>query len=181
IFNINVSIIQAGSQIFGVSPTNPAFGELVASIVAWNLIGYIVGALILGPMSDRVGRRNMLMITMLITGIGSLFNALVFDYTSYLVARFVTGFGIGADLAVVNTYVGEVAPTGSRARHTSWIFVFSAIGAFLGIWIGLLLTTPPAPFPYGLPFALGASGWFAANGWRLVFGIGPSWRPPPCS
>ncbi|MFP3401587.1 MAG: MFS transporter [Nitrososphaeria archaeon] len=172
IFNINVSIIQAGSQIFGISPTNPVFGEMVASIVAWNLVGYIVGALILGPTSDRVGRRNMLMITMLITGMGSLFNALAFNYTSYLIARFVTGFGIGADLAVVNTYVSEVAPTSSRARYTSWIFVFSSIGAFLGVWLGLLFTTPPARFPYGLPFALGASGWFARNGWRLVFGIG---------
>ncbi|MGB9733888.1 MAG: MFS transporter [Conexivisphaera sp.] len=172
IFNINVSIIQAGSQIFGVSPTNPVFGEMVAAVVAWNLIGYIVGALILGPMSDRIGRRNMLMITMLITGVGSLLNAFAFNYTSYLAARLLTGFGIGADLAVVNTYVGEVAPTSSRARHTSWIFVFSAVGAFLGIWIGLLLTTPAAPFPYGLPFALGGSGWFAVDGWRLVFGIG---------
>jgi MFS family permease len=57
IFNINVSIIQAGSQIFGISPTNPVFGEMVASVVAWNLVGYIVGALILGPTSDRIGRR----------------------------------------------------------------------------------------------------------------------------
>ncbi len=172
IFNINVSIIQAGAQIFGVKPTNPVFGEMVASVVAWNLVGYIVGALILGPMSDRLGRRNMLMVTMLLTGIGSLLNAFAFNYTSYLAARMLTGFGIGADLAVVNTYVGEVAPTSSRAKYTSWIFVFSGVGAFLGIWVGLLLTTPPAPFPYGLPFALGSTGWFAENGWRAVFGIG---------
>ncbi len=52
------------------------------------------------------------------------------------------------------------------------IFIMSSLGAFLGIWLGLLLTTPAAPFPGGLPFALAtvnitAHGpQFAGTGWR---------------
>lgn len=106
-----------------------------------------MGSLLLSPLSDRIGRRNMLMITMAITGLGSLYNAFVNDYPNFLLARTITGIGVGADLAVVNTYIGEVAPLNGRAKYTSFVFLFSTLGAGLGLWLGLLLTTPPAPFP----------------------------------
>jgi Sugar (and other) transporter. len=114
----------------------------------------------------------MLMITMAITGLGSLYNALVNDYLNFVIARTITGIGVGADLAIVNTYIGEVAPSNGRAKYTSFVFLFSTIGAGLGLWLGLLLTTPPAPFPLGLPVALGGSGFLATNGWRVMYGIG---------
>lgn len=114
----------------------------------------------------------MLMITMAITGLGSLYNALSNDYLNFVSARIATGVGVGADLAIVNTYIGEVAPLNGRAKYTSFVFLFSTLGAGLGLWLGLLLTTPPAPFPLGLPFALGGSGFLAVNGWRVMYGIG---------
>ena len=83
--------------------------------VLLNLAGYVVGTLFLSPLADRYGRRNMLMATMALTGLGSLYNALAPDYTHFVIARVITGFGIGADLAIVNTFVGEVAPRRSRA------------------------------------------------------------------
>ncbi len=66
--------------------------------------------------------------------------------------------------------INEVAPSAGRARYTSLIFIMSSLGAFFGIWLGLILTTPPAPFPFGLPFAL-APG-FQGSGWRFMYGIG---------
>jgi MFS family permease len=44
------------------------------------------------------------------------------------------------------------------------------LGAFFGIWLGLLLTTPATPWPLGLPFALAGPGF--ENGWRWMYGIG---------
>ena len=51
-------------------------------------------------------------------------------------ADLLTGIGIGADLAIVNTYINEVAPRRSRSRYTSVIFTMSALGVFAGIWLG---------------------------------------------
>jgi MFS family permease len=82
----------------------------------------------------------------------------------------VTGIGVGADLAIVNTYVGEVAPRRNRARWISVIFIMSALGSLLGIWLGLFLTTPSAPWPHGLPFAQAGPGF--TDGWRWMYAVG---------
>ncbi|MGH9103713.1 MAG: MFS transporter [Acidimicrobiales bacterium] len=169
IFDINVSFIQTCVAIkSGCTPAN-AFNALKVPVVL-NLAGYVVGTLTLSPISDRIGRRNMLLITMLITGLGSLYNAFAPDYTNFIVARIITGIGVGADLAVVNTYINEVAPRRGRAKFTSLIFVMSALGAFVGVWLGLFFTTASGPWPTGLPGALAGPSF--SDGWRWMYGIG---------
>ncbi|HEU0028723.1 MAG TPA: MFS transporter [Ktedonobacterales bacterium] len=188
IFDINVSFIQTCTQIVpkclagpppGATSLPPGFFEASAVVglpVLWNLIGYVIGALILSPLADRFGRRDMLMVTLLITGLGSLFTAFTSDYTTFIIARTLTGIGIGADLAIVNTYVNEVAPRRSRAKYTALIFTMSGVGAFIAIWLGLILMTPPAPFPLGLNFAQAVvdpkTGVFTGDGWRIMYIIG---------
>ena len=190
IFDINVSFIQTCTQIVtgclpGPPPglTSAPPGLVLASDklglpVLLNLVGYVIGALILSPLADRFGRRDILLITLVITGIGSLFTAFVQDYTTFIIARIITGIGVGADLALVAVYINEVAPSNGRAKYTSLIFIMSSLGAFLGIWLGLWLTTPAANFPLGLPFAqatvqiVNKLPQFAGSGWRWMYGIG---------
>src|SRR5437660_10284771 len=110
IFDITVSFIQSCTQLVsGCSPVNSA--NYLGLPVELNLAGYVVGALILAPLADRFGRRDMLLFTLLLTGIGSLYNAFVGDYTNFVIARTITGIGIRADLALVNTYIDKVAPS----------------------------------------------------------------------
>lgn len=169
IFNMNVSFIETCSAIVpGCTPVTAS--HYIGLPVLLNLLGYVVGTLVLSPVSDRVGRRSMLLITMGITGLGSLWTAFAVHYAIYTRARAVTGVGIGADLAIVNTYISEVAPANGRARYTSLIFILSTLGAFLGIWLGLELTTPATPFPAGLPIAI--AGPHFLDGWRWMYGIG---------
>ncbi len=189
IFDINVSFIQTCTQIVekclpglppGVKATPPGFvlaSDKVGLPVLLNLVGYVIGALILSPLADRFGRRDILLATLVITGLGSLFNAFVQDYPTFIIARTITGIGVGADLALVATYINEVAPSNGRAKYTSLIFIMSSLGAFLGVWLGLWLTTPKADFPEGLPFALATfnpavSPVFGGDGWRIMYGIG---------
>jgi putative MFS transporter len=169
IFDINVSFVQTCVQIkTGCTPENALDGLTVPVVL--NLAGYVIGTLILSPIADTIGRRNMLLITMLLTGAGSLYNAVAPGYTNFVIARVITGIGIGADLAIVNTYLNEVAPRRGRARYTAVIFTMSALGAFFGIWGGLLLTTPSEHWPLGLPFALAGPAF--ESGWRWMYAIG---------
>src|ERR1700730_3063541 len=169
IFDINVSFIQTCvTLVSGCTPQTSA--NYLGLPLLLNLSGYVVGALILSPLADRFGRRDILLATLIITGIGSLYNAFVTDYANFIIARTITGIGVGADLALVATYIGEVAPSNGRAKYTSLIFIMSSLGAFFGIWLGLFLTTPATPFPLGLPFAVAGAGF--ENGWRWMYGIG---------
>ncbi len=169
IFDINVSFIQTCSALIpGCTPETSA--QYLGMPVLLNLLGYVVGTLLLSPLSDRIGRRDLLLLTMVITGIGSALTGVVDSYTWFVAGRVLTGIGIGADLAIVNTYIAEMAPIGGRARYTSLIFIFSALGAVLGIWLGLLFTTPATAFPIGLPFALASHSF--DYGWRLMYLFG---------
>src|SRR6266568_3682699 len=166
IFDINVSFIQTCTQIVpGCTPVNAA--SYLGLPVLLNLVGYVIGALFISPFADRFGRRD----TLVITGLGSLYNALAGDYTNFILARTITGIGIGADLAIVNTYISEVAPVSGRSKYNALIFIMSGIGALIAVWLGLTLTTPAAPFPFGLPFAV-AGPHFEGAVWRIMYGIG---------
>lgn len=94
-FDINVSFIQSCVALKpGCSPVNALNTIRVPS--ALNLAGYVAGTVLLSPISDRIGRRNMLLMTTMLTGIGSLWNALAPDYTNFVLARVVTGMAVGA-------------------------------------------------------------------------------------
>jgi MFS family permease len=168
IFDINVSFIQTCLQI--VPKCTPEIASQSIGIpTLLNLVGYVIGALVLTSIADRFGRRNTMLLTLAITGLGALYSGLTNDIVNFNISRFITGIGIGADLAIVNTYIGEMAPSAGRARFTSLIFINSSLGAFLGIWLGLLFTTQSTPFPLGLPFALAGPSF--AIGWRLMYFI----------
>src|SRR6266849_2049879 len=185
IFDINVSFIQTCIQI--VPKCTPEVASRSIGLpTLLNLVGYVVGALSLTAVADRFGRRNTMLLTLAVTAIGALYSALSGDIVNFNISRFVTGIGIGADLAVVNTFIGEMAPSTGRARYTALIFINSSLGAFLGIWLGLLLTTQSTPFPLGRPFASWASscassylshraGWFRLAGLRRLMRSSERW------
>jgi MFS family permease len=150
-------------------------GQYLGLPAVANLTGYVVGALLFGLLADRFGRRDLLVLTMVIAGLGSFYTAFVNDYANFIVARALTGVGVGADLVLVNTYISELAPTRARVKYSALIFILAACGATVSVWLGLYLTTPPVPFPSGLPFAV-ASEHFT-SGWRVLYGIGALLTP----
>src|SRR5215468_5243452 len=86
IFDINVSFIQTCVALKPGCTPETALGALKVPVVL-NLAGYVIGTLLLSPAADRVGRRNMLMVTMALTGLGSLYTALAPNYTHFVIAR----------------------------------------------------------------------------------------------
>ncbi len=175
LFAMNITFAQTALSLGWVSsPNSPELAGLEALPLTSYIVAYMVGALVLSPLSDRFGRRGLLAAALLMAGLGSALNGLAYTYWEFVAARTLTGLGIGADFAVSATYVSELVPALRRGRYASALYVVGAAGVVASTWLSLVLVTPPAPFPYGVPFALGSAGWFARNGWRAVYWVGGS-------
>ncbi|MEV6605912.1 MFS transporter [Kutzneria sp. NPDC051319] len=161
-FDINVSFLQTCGQIVPACTPAVAQSWLPLPVCAY-LAGYVVGCLLIAPLSDRLGRRPVLAGSVGFAALGSLIAAVAGDYGTFTIGRAITGIAMGAVLAVGNTYIGELAPHGARARYTATTFVLCTLGAMVGIGLGLVLTTEAAPFPEGMPVAFGL-----ASGWRWI-------------
>src|SRR5271170_4830708 len=92
----------------------------VADIATWYLIGEVIGALFFGRLSDKLGRKNLFMITLGVYLIGSGLTALtpagghwfLFLYAT----RVIAGAGIGGEYAAINSAIDEIIPARYRGR-----------------------------------------------------------------
>ncbi len=124
---------------------------LVASI---GFAGMAIGASFGGLLADKIGRRQVFAITLLIYGLATGASALVGGIGVLLVFRFFVGLGLGAELPVASTYVSEFAPARIRGRIIVILEAFWAVGWTASALIGY--------------FVVPASD----NGWRWAFAIG---------
>lgn len=169
-------ITKPFAKLFGASGIGWALDAmdvgLVSFIVAalaveWNLtdgekswilsvgfIGMAIGATLGGFIADRIGRRLVFALTLLIYGAATGLSALAGGVAVLLVLRFFTGFGLGAELPIASTLVSEYAPRKIRGRVVVWLEAFWALGWILAALIGT--------------FVIAGS----ANGWRWGFVIG---------
>lgn len=94
--------------------------NLSTSQMGWigsvNSIGMVVGALVFGIMADRVGRKNVFIITLLLFSVGSGVSAFVTSLTLFLILRFFIGMGLGGELPVASTLVSESVPAHERGK-----------------------------------------------------------------
>lgn len=162
---------------FAMPAINKQFG-LSGSIslftaVAIGLIGYIVGSFVIGVFADRFGRYRMLIFTIVLTAIGSFGDAAAPGVTTLIIFRFITG--VGADLNLVSTYVGELAPPARRGRISLYTFVVGIIGQAITPFIALALV-PNFHIGWRLLFVIG--GVIAVIGLLMRFQLpeSPRWQ-----
>ena len=122
--------------------------------VTSSLIGYIIGAFADSTIADKWGRKLSLGISVAVFSIGTVLAAVSTNVTELIAFRFIAGLGIGAEIAAVTTYIGELSPARLRGRYTSW----ATTAAYAGFSV--------VPF-----IARGLVPTFAA-GWRILFLIG---------
>ena len=121
-----------------------------------NSIGMAVGALVFGVFADKVGRKKIFMITLLLFSIASGLSALTTTLAAFLILRFFVGMGLGGELPVASTLVSESVEAKERGKvvvllESFWAagWIISAIIAYFIIpdygWrIALIITALPA-------------------------------------
>ena len=81
-----------------------------------TVIGYVIGAVLITIYADLYGRRPALIISVLILAAGSVLSASAEDMTQLVIFRLITGIGIGSEIAIVATYIGEISPKSKRGK-----------------------------------------------------------------
>ncbi len=138
--------------------------HLSPAMTGWTascaLIGCMIGAMVAGVLSDKLGRRKVLMISAWAFAISSLGILIPLDLTSFIIFRMIGGIGIGIASILSPMYISEIAPANIRGRLIS---IYQ-----LGIVIGILLIY----FVNAAIAGLHDHSWNVESGWRWMFGSG---------
>jgi MFS family permease len=131
--------------------------EQASLLVSVWLIGIMVGALVFGYFADRFGRRQLFILTLLVYSGFTVVSALSPGYGAFLIFRFFTAIGVGAEYSAVNAAIGELIPARYRGRAGAAVMNFWPLGAILAGLITLyFVNILPASIGWRFAFALGA-------------------------
>jgi AAHS family benzoate transporter-like MFS transporter len=128
---------------------NPATASLISVV---GLLGVMVGALGIGPLTDRFGRRRMMLITVTSFSVFTLLCAFATGPVMFGVLRFLAGLGLGGVLPVALAMVNEFARVGKGGSATTTMMTGYHVGAVATALLGILV--------------------IPSFGWRAMFVIG---------
>lgn len=138
--------------------------QLSAAMTGWAascaLIGCMIGAMIAGGLSDKLGRRKVLMISAWAFAISSVGIMIPLSLNIFILFRMIGGIGIGIASILSPMYISEIAPASIRGRLIS---IYQ-----LGIVIGILLIY----FVNAAIAGMHDHQWNVDTGWRWMFGSG---------
>ncbi len=136
---------------------SPAMEGWVISCV---MIGGVIGVGLSGFLSDKYGRKKILMVSAILFIISALGSAFAIDVTTLVLARILGGFGIGFASAISVSYISECAPPAIRGRLGSLYQLFTILGICATFYIN-----------YGVANS-GTYEWGLDVGWRWMLGYG---------
>ncbi len=138
------------------------------AVFAVGFIARPIGGLLFGRLGDRIGRRLVMVATMILLAVSSMGIALIPSYEDIgvaasallLICRLIQGLAHGGETGVTYTYVAEIAPNKHRGLWSSAVFVSVTIGVITATALAALLTE-----------YLNAEA-MNSYGWRIGFAIG---------
>lgn len=146
IFTLWLLVFSSASQTMIISPILPQIGDdlgiadaaLGTLVSAYSLMVGIF-AILSGPVSDRIGRRRILLIGCGTMTVALILHTFVFDYATFLAVRVFAGMAGGMLSGAAVSYIGDYFPYERRGWATGWVMSGSAFGQIVGIPIGIVL------------------------------------------
>ena len=159
--------------IGGAKPFFERFFELKdPALVGWAnscaLIGCLVGSLVAGALSDKFGRKRLLILSALLFAVTSLGNALAGTFSAFVAWRIFGGVAIGLASSLSPMYIAEVAPAQMRGKLVSINQLTIVVGILLAQYINWFLVRN---LPSGSTDEFIRNSWFGQQGWRWMFGF----------
>ena len=124
-------------------------------VASAGFLGMAIGASVGGLLADRLGRRQVFALTLLIYGIATGVSALSWSIGALVALRFIVGLGLGAELPIASTLVSEFAPARIRGRIIVILESFWAVGWTAAALIGYFVV-PQGDDGWRWALALGA-------------------------
>ncbi len=141
------------------------------------LAGIMVGAVLFGYLADRFGRKKLFLTTLTIYSFFTLCSALSPGFGWFMVFRFLTAIGVGAEYSAINGAIGELLPVKHRGRAAAIVMNFWPVGALVAALVSILFLNliPESAIAWRLGFALGAVGGLFVAYFRRVLPESPRW------
>jgi MFS family permease len=153
--------VTLAGALGGVLRRPDALGLTAAQVGAsatCYLVGAVAGAVVFGYLTDRLGRKRLFTVTLLLYLTATALTACSWSFASYAIFRALTGAGIGGEYSAINSAIDELIPARLRGRVDLIINASFWIGAAIGAGATIVLLDMGI-----VPISLG---------WRLAFGIG---------
>lgn len=109
------------------------------TIGSYGLFGMMFGAIIFGILADRIGRKKVIIINVLLFSAFTLLCAFAGDATTFAIYRFIAGLGLGGIMPNVAALVTDYAPRSMKVKLVSITLVSFAVGGALAPTVGVLL------------------------------------------
>ena len=126
--------------------------------VANVLVGCMIGAALAGTLSDRFGRKKVLLLSAVLFGISALGSAVPQSLWQFVIARMLGGFAVGAASMLSPLYIAEIAPAHIRGRLVSLNQIAIISGMLVVSIVNWLIASPEN------------ESWNVAMGWRWMLG-----------
>jgi MFS family permease len=141
-----LGIMLDGFDFFIIGVANPLiakdFGASAAQtgiVSAAAILGAVVGAGLLGPLGDKIGRRRIFKFDLIMFVVFSVLCIFACDIWSLVAFRFMLGVAIGLDYPIAASYLAEILPSKGRGRWLVGGFAMQAVGILLGAVVGVVV------------------------------------------
>jgi sugar porter (SP) family MFS transporter len=124
--------------------------------------------LVAGALSDRFGRKRLLILAAVLFAVTSFGNALAHNFTIFIAWRILGGVGIGLASNLSPMYIAEIAPAQVRGKLVAINQLTIVVGILLAQYINWFLVRN---LPAGATDEFIRSSWFGQQGWRWMFGL----------